>query len=65
MPQHEKQVSAPERNDMDWRERIEVNPEMCHGRACIRGTRTMVSVILDNLADGAPEKEILSDLSFL
>jgi len=35
---------------MDWRERITVDPAICHGKACIRGTRVMVSVVLDNLA---------------
>ena len=41
---------------MDWRGRISVDPEVCHGKACIRGTRVMVSVVLDNLAAGeAPE----------
>jgi uncharacterized protein (DUF433 family) len=44
---------------MDWRERISVNPAICHGRACIRGTRIMVSVILDNIAAGVPRQEIL------
>ncbi len=44
---------------MDWKERISVDPLVCHGKACIKGTRVMVSVILDNLADGASEKEIL------
>jgi uncharacterized protein (DUF433 family) len=33
-----------------WQERITINPAVCHGKACIRGTRVMVSVILDNLA---------------
>ena len=37
---------------MDWRDYIEVDPEICHGQACIKGTRIMVSVILDNLAAG-------------
>lgn len=37
---------------MDWRERIGVNPEICHGKACIEGTRIMVSIVLDNLAAG-------------
>ena len=37
---------------MDWRDRITVDPTVCHGKACIRGTRVMVSVILDNLAAG-------------
>jgi hypothetical protein len=36
----------------EWQERISVNPQMCHGKACIRGTRVMISVILDNLAAG-------------
>jgi uncharacterized protein (DUF433 family) len=44
---------------MKWQERITVNPEVCHGKACIKGTRVMVSVILDNLAKGMKEEEIL------
>jgi uncharacterized protein (DUF433 family) len=39
---------------MNWRERISVDPEICHGKACITGTRVIVSVILDNLAVGEP-----------
>jgi uncharacterized protein (DUF433 family) len=38
-------------------ERIVSDPKVCHGKPCIRGTRIMVSVILDNLAEGrTPEK---------
>ena len=44
---------------MSWQERISVNPSICHGKACIRGTRIMVSVILDNLAAGVSEEELL------
>ena len=44
---------------MNWQEHIVSNPDICHGRACIRGTRVMVSVILDNLADGLDSDEIL------
>jgi uncharacterized protein (DUF433 family) len=34
---------------------------VCHGRACIRGTRIPVSVVLDNLAVGqAPEAVVAS-----
>ncbi|HHT9125215.1 MAG TPA: DUF433 domain-containing protein [Candidatus Brocadiia bacterium] len=44
---------------MNWRERITVEPLVCHGKACIKGTRIMVSVILDSLAEGASEEEIL------
>ena len=43
----------------NWRDRISVNPAVCHGRACIRGTRVMVSVIIDNVAAGVPRDEIL------
>lgn len=44
---------------MDWRKRIIADPMICHGKACIRGTRIMVSIILDNLAEGISETEIL------
>jgi len=44
---------------MNWRERITANPLVCHGKACIKGTRIMVSVILDNLASDTSEEEIL------
>ncbi len=45
---------------MNWRERITSDPLVCHGKACIKGTRIMVSVILENLADGISEAEILT-----
>ena len=44
---------------MRWQERITVDPAVCHGKACIRGTRIMVSVVLDNLAAGVTADEIL------
>jgi uncharacterized protein (DUF433 family) len=44
---------------MNWRERITVDPLVCHGRACIRGTRIFASVVLDNLAAGLGTQEIL------
>jgi len=43
---------------MDWRERIIVDPKICHGKACIKGTRIFVSVILDNLAEGLSFEDI-------
>ena len=43
----------------NWRERISVNPAICHGRACIRGTRITVSAVMDNIASGVPRQEIL------
>ncbi len=44
----------------DWRDRVSVNPAICHGKACISGTRIMVSVILDTIAGGAGRPEILA-----
>jgi hypothetical protein len=37
---------------MRWQDHTTVDPAVCHGRACIKGTRIMVSVVLDNLAAG-------------
>ena len=44
---------------MNWREHITVDPTVCHGKACIGGTRVMVSVVLDNLAAGIDVDELL------
>jgi uncharacterized protein (DUF433 family) len=45
---------------MSWQDRISARPEVCHGKVCITGTRIMVTVILDNLAEGLTEAEILN-----
>ena len=45
---------------MNWDNYITVAPNVCHGSACIKGTRIMVSVVLDNLAAGFSVEEILS-----
>ncbi len=37
------------------------DPQVCHGQATVRGTRIMVSIILDALADGMTEPEILAE----
>ncbi len=44
---------------MNWRNYISVDPAVCHGQACIRGTRITVSVVLDNLAVGLDLDEVL------
>lgn len=41
--------------------RISVDPEVCHGQACIKGTRIMVSIILDCLAAGMSEQAIMKE----
>jgi uncharacterized protein (DUF433 family) len=44
---------------MVWQEHITVNPAIVHGKACIRGTRIPVAVVLANLADGLSVDEIM------
>ncbi len=44
---------------MVWKDIISIDPKVCHGKACIKGTRIMVSVILDNLAEGLTPEEII------
>ncbi len=41
--------------------RISINPSVCFDKPCIRGTRIWVSLILDNLAEGITEKELLEN----
>ncbi|MBW1983073.1 MAG: DUF433 domain-containing protein [Deltaproteobacteria bacterium] len=41
-------------------ERISIDPNVCSGKPCIRGTRIWVSLIVDNIAAGIPEEEILA-----
>ena len=36
-----------------------VDPAVCHGQACIKGTRIIVSVVLDNLAAGLTPEDIM------
>jgi len=42
-------------------ERIVIDPNVCFGKACIRGTRIWVSLILDFLASGMTNEEILAE----
>jgi uncharacterized protein (DUF433 family) len=50
---------------MKYRDRITVNPNQCGGRPCIRGMRIRVKDVLDLLAAGVPETEILEDFPYL
>jgi uncharacterized protein (DUF433 family) len=43
----------------DLLKRISIDPEVCFGKPCIRGTRIWVSLILENLAEGVTEAELL------
>lgn len=46
-------------------DRITFNPNQCGGRPCIRGMRIRVKDVLDLLAAGVPEAEILEDYPYL
>ena len=50
---------------MNLSDRITFDPEQCGGRPCIRHYRLRVKDVLDLLAAGVPEKEILEDYAFL
>ena len=42
-------------------ERISVNPNICFGKPCVKGTRIWVSLLLDMLADGLTVENVLSE----
>lgn len=47
-------------NRKELLDRISVDPNVCFGKPCIRGTRVWVSLILENLSEGVREEEILA-----
>ena len=46
---------------MIWKDYITIDPNICHGKACIKGTRVLVSIILDSLAEGMSDDELLEN----
>jgi uncharacterized protein (DUF433 family) len=46
---------------MNYLERITINPDVCHGKPCIRGMRWPVEVIIDMLGSGMLSEQILAD----
>jgi uncharacterized protein (DUF433 family) len=46
---------------MRWQNYIVVNPKICHGKACIKGTRIMIAIILDNLANGMTPEDLMKE----
>jgi len=44
---------------IDWRELLSADPAICGGRLCAKGTRVLVTNILDSLAEGSSRDEIL------
>lgn len=54
-------IGEREENAVDWHDRIVADPNICHGKACVRGTRILVTVILDNLAAGLSAEEVMTE----
>ena len=50
---------------LDWQQRILIDPSVCHGKPCIKGTRIMVSVILDYLKAGESYEGIFREYPML
>ena len=46
---------------MDFAQRITIDPDVCHGKPCIRGLRYPVEMILELLSSGMTPEEILDD----
>ena len=45
--------------EIQWQDRVSIDPNVCHGKPCIKNTRVMVSVILDYLKTGETEAAII------
>ena len=41
--------------EQDWRQRISIDPRTCHGKPCVKGTRVLVSLIVQFLANDAKQ----------
>ncbi len=52
--------NIPKLTKQELLERVVVDQDICFGKPCIRGTRIWVSLIMDNLAAGVSEDEVLS-----
>lgn len=44
---------------MNWTAHLSSDPAVCHGKACIKGTRIMAAVVLDNLASGISVSDLV------
>ena len=55
----------PTVDDAEVRARIHIDASICGGRPHIRGTRVRVADILELLAEGVPQEEILADYPYL
>ena len=47
---------------MNRQDRFIADPNICHAKVCVKGTRVMVSIILDNLASGVSVEMLVNAL---
>lgn len=45
---------------INWKEHIDIDPDLHHGAPCIKGTRIPVTTIVGSLADGMTSDEIIA-----
>lgn len=50
---------------MAWHDRITIDPSVCHGKPCIRGLRYPVEILLELLASGMTNEQLLADFEDL
>ena len=48
-------------SELTWKDHISIDGNICHGKACISGTRLLVSVLLDNLAENYSFEDIIQN----
>lgn len=65
VPQQMESIGTPSSMKTTLLQRITIEPGKCGGRPCIRGLRIRVQDILDMLAAGTSEEEILHDYPYL
>jgi uncharacterized protein (DUF433 family) len=46
---------------MNWQEHVQIDPRICHGKPCVKGTRIWVSLVLDLLASGETIESIVAE----
>ncbi|GEM_PF-294151 len=52
------QRTSAQEGNVIWQDHIVTDPDICHGKACLRGTRIPVAVVLANLAAGVTSEEL-------
>jgi uncharacterized protein (DUF433 family) len=65
IPKENIRVTRVSMNESDYSSRITSDPAICGGRPCIKGTRMRVADIVEALAHGASQQELLADFDYL